>query len=358
MFPASSARTNVRTTPARRHALAISFAMVHLCRASARSPQAFATRNSLPRHRVTRIAPTDTEFEALEGLARTLTASGWYRVVRRFEPRPRYAEDDPAVRKRTALYVDVETTGLDRASDAILEFAAVPFQYGVDDGRIYEVGEGISFLEDPERPIPDSISELTGITDEMVRGKRIDEARVAALLADASLVLAHNASFDRPFIERRLPGFAAKPWACSCKEVPWREHGCSGTKLEYILLTMAGEFFDAHRAIDDCRVGIHVLASRGPTGSLPFAQLLESARRPTLRVWAVASPFGCKDRLKATGYRWNDGNDGRPRAWYTDVSESDLEREREWLDENVYAGSSESCVVERLTAFERYSVRG
>lgn len=304
-----------------------------------------------------RTAPSDSEFEALEGIARTLTASGWYRVARRFQRRSRYAVHDGAA-TRTALYVDVETTGLDRASDALIELAAVPFRYGVEDGEIYDVGEGLSFLEDPGFPIPDAVSELTGITDDMVRGKRIDDASVLALLEDASLVIAHNASFDRPFVERRLPAFARKPWACSCKEIPWREHGCSGTKLEYILLTMAGEFFDAHRAMDDCRVGIHVLATCGPTGALPFAQLLESARRPTCRVWAVGSPFECKDKLKASGYRWNDGNDGRPKAWFTDVTESDLDREIAWLEESVYGGISESCVVERLTAFERYSVRG
>ena len=304
-----------------------------------------------------RTAPSDSEFEALEGIARTLTASGWYRVVRRFQPRLQYAEADTA-EKRTALFVDVETTGLDPMTDAIIEFGAVPFRYGVEDGEIYDVGDGLSFLEDPGCPIPEAISELTGITEEMVRGKRIDDARVEALLAEASLIVAHNASFDRRFLERRLPAFSAKPWACSRDEVPWQEHGCSGKKLEYILLRIAGEFYDGHRAVDDCRVGIHVLASRGPAGELPFAQLLASARRSTCRVWAVASPFECKDRLKARRYRWNDGSDGRPKAWFTDVPESDLERELAWLEEMVYAGCSESSIVNRLTAFERYSVRG
>ena len=252
--------------------------------------------------------------------------------------------------------MDVETTGLDRASDAIIEFAAVPFRYGVEDGEIYDVGEALSFLEDPGCPIPDSVSELTGITDDMVRGKRIDDARVDALLDDASLIVAHNASFDRPFLERRLPGFAIKPWACSCKEVPWREHGCSGLKLEYILLTIAGEFYDAHRAVDDCLVGIHVLASRGPTGELPFAQLLSSARRSTYRVWAVGSPFECKDRLKARRYRWSDGSNGRPRSWFTEVPEAELQREVAWLRESVYGDGADSFVVERVTAVERYSL--
>jgi DNA polymerase III subunit epsilon len=306
---------------------------------------------------VFRTAPSDSEFEALEGIARTLTASGWYRVVRRFQPRFQYAEADDAA-KKTALFVDVETTGLDHASDAIIEFAAVPFRYGVEDGEIYDVGEGLSFLEDPGCPIPEAITELTGITEEMVRGRRINDACVEALLDEASLIIAHNALFDRRFVERRLPAFSAKPWACSRDEVQWHEHGCSGTKLEYILLNIAGEFYDGHRAVDDCRVGIHVLASRGPTGALPFAQLLTSARRSTCRIWAVGSPFESKDQLKARRYRWHDGSDGRPRAWYTDVSEPEVESELGWLEETVYAGRPHHCPIDRLTAMERYSVRG
>jgi DNA polymerase III subunit epsilon len=178
--------------------------------------------------------PSDSELEQYEGFARTLNGSGWYKVARRFQPRSEYAPDDGQA-TNTGLFVDLETTGLDTLNDLIIQFAAVPFRYGKTSGRIYTVDEGVSFFEDPGRPIPAVVAELTGITDDMVHGKRIDDARVDALLAEASLVIAHNAAFDRKIVERRLPAFATKPWACSRDEVPWHEHGCTGTKLEYIL---------------------------------------------------------------------------------------------------------------------------
>ena len=48
------------------------------------------------------------------------------------------------------------------------------------------------------------------------------------------------------------------------------------------------------------------------TGSPTLALLLETARKPTLRVGAEQTPFELKDSLKRRGYRWNDGSDGRP----------------------------------------------
>lgn len=302
------------------------------------------------------LEPPRDDFDALEGLARTLTSSGWYRVVRRFTPRERYEPDD-GTPTRTALFVDVETTGLDPARDAIIELAAVPFQYAPADGRVFGVGEPLVCLEDPGRAIPESVSELTGLTDDMVAGQRIDDDRVEALLRDVSLVIAHNASFDRRFLERRLPAFARKPWACSQREVPWEEHGCSSRKLEFILFKTCGEFFDGHRAADDCCVGIHVLAMRASTGALPMALLLDSARRESYHVWAVDAPIAHKDALKTRGYRWNPGTDGRPKAWHRDVGADAIAAEREWLAAQVYGGR-EGWREDRLTALERYSVRG
>lgn len=296
------------------------------------------------------------EFDALEGMAQALTSSGWYRVVRRFQPRDRYAADDGAP-KRTALFVDVETTGLSLASDAVIELAAVPFEYGVRDGQIYAVGEPLTFLEDPGRAIPEAITELTGITDAMVRGRRIDDARVNALLDGVSLVVAHNAAFDRKWLERRLPAFAAKPWACSQHDVPWHHHGCAGTKLEYILFRTCAEFLEGHRAAEDCYAGIHILAMRTCVGALPMALLLESARTPTVRVWACDAPRGAAAGLRARHYRWCDGTAGRTKGWFLDVPETRAAAERAWLAAAVYGAQRPGVRTERYTALERYSAR-
>jgi DNA polymerase III subunit epsilon len=51
-------------------------------------------------------------------------------------------------------------------------------------------------------PIPAEITDLTGITDEMVLGHPIESEAVAAFAADAAIIIAHNANFDRKFVER------------------------------------------------------------------------------------------------------------------------------------------------------------
>jgi DNA polymerase III subunit epsilon len=164
-------------------------------------------------------------------------------------------------------------------------------------GRIFEVGVALTYLEDPGRPIPPPIVELTGITDEAVAGKRIDEDRVAAAVSAASLVIAHNASFDRRFVERRLPYFADKSWACSQQEVSWARLGSA--KLEYLMIKRCNLYFAAHSADQDCSALIHMLATPLDSGGLPMRLLLESARRASIRIYAVDSPFEKKDLLKA-----------------------------------------------------------
>ncbi|MET4295293.1 DNA polymerase III epsilon subunit-like protein [Bradyrhizobium sp. LB8.2] len=87
---------------------------------------------------------------------------------------------------------------------------------------------------------------LTGITDEMVAGHRIDEAAVTAFAHDSAITIAHSSGFDRKFVERYWPVFEHKAWGCSATEIDWREHGFAGAQLGY-LLNGAGFFHHAHR---------------------------------------------------------------------------------------------------------------
>ena len=63
--------------------------------------------------------------------------------------------------------------------------------------------------------MPVEVTALTGITNEMLTGQRIDDPAVLDLLSSSHLVISHNAAFDRPKLETRLPAFAGKPWACT-----------------------------------------------------------------------------------------------------------------------------------------------
>lgn len=300
------------------------------------------------------IDPDPQHEPHLEGLAAQLEASGAYRILRKLAPRPAIAPPSD-VKVRQGLFVDTETTGLDPARDEIVELAMVPFTYGLD-GEIYAVGEPFRGLREPSKPIPAEITALTGIDDAMVACQRIEVDEVARAVAPASLVVAHNAAFDRRFLERFCETFNTKPWACSMSQVDWAAEGYEGTKLAY-LAGGAGFFYDRHRAAEDCLAAIELLARVHPgSGRTGLAQLLERARRPSFRIWAENSPFELKDVLKSRGYRWNGEGSGAPRAWYVDVDESAREAEVAFLKAEIYRGEIE-LLVRRIDAYDRFSDR-
>lgn len=291
---------------------------------------------------------------ALEAAAALLEASQNYRVLRRLQPR-KPVTGIPEQDTRLGLFVDVETTGLDPLKDEIIELAMVPFRYSLD-GIIVDVGEPFDQLREPSAPIPAAITALTGITDAMVAGQRIDPEEVTQFALSGAVVIAHNAAFDRKFLERFCPSFSFKPWACSMSEIDWAAEGFEGTKLAYLAVD-CGFFYDRHRAANDCLAAVEVLARALPkSGINALAHLLARARLPTWRIWAEGSPFEFKDQLKSRGYRWNGEENGRPRAWYIDVADEQREAELAFLKKEIYQRDVD-LKPSRITAYERFSER-
>lgn len=287
-------------------------------------------------------------------MAATLEQHPNYRVLRKLSFREQFTEADHQACK-TGILFDVETTGLDTSSDEVIELGMVKFTY-LPTGEIVRVLDTFSSLNEPKKLIPEEVTNLTNITDEMVAGHKIDEAAVNAFASDASLVIAHNAGFDRRFAERYWPTFVEKPWACSVNNIEWRRHGFEGSRLAY-LLTGVGMFHEAHRAVDDCRALLEILAFVVPSVQrTALAMLLENARRNTVRIWAERSPFDLKDELKKRGYRWSPGDDGRPKAWYIDVDQDKREDELAHLRQHIYCREVE-LRMQNITAVDRFSVR-
>lgn len=292
---------------------------------------------------------------AYDALAEVLDTSPDHRVLRRFYPQMEYEKLNTRDVKLGA-YVDVETTSLD--DDAkIIELAIVTFTFA-SDGRVGSIVDAVGWFNDPGIPIPPLITEITGLTDNDVRGASIDIEMATALIHRADLVIAHNAAFDRVVLERELPTipWAVKPWGCSYRDVPWREAGVDGGKLVHVLMQGCGLFYDAHRALDDCYAGVHALAQTFAMPALWF--LLGAVERPTIRLWATGAPFSVKDKLKARGYHWNaEPRPGRPKAWYRDLDggdEAGLTEEREWLRTAAWVTDP---ATSRITAVDRYSTR-
>lgn len=292
-------------------------------------------------------------------IAKTLEGSPNHRVLRRFDPEG----DIPLLLEKpenagVAVVMDTETTGKE-PTDKIIELGMVSIAFDRETGAVLGVLDTFAQLEDPGMPIPPEATKVNHITDEMVRGKRIDDDEAVRFLANAELVIAHNSEFDRPKAEARLPFFKELPWACSWRQVDWDAEGISSGKLDYIAYRK-GFFFEGHRTTIDCLVLTHLLSlpMESLGGRSALSALLGAFKQPSHRIWAVNSPFETKDKLKARGYRWSAGDrPGQEKAWYIDVPAESLLEEFAWLKADVFRGREVALPVDTLDAYTRFSER-
>lgn len=256
-----------------------------------------------------------------------------------FPAAPSYATPDwmttNAAKVGLAAVVDVETNGLSPTDDDVIEIGMTLFRFNRENGDFLGVEEAYTALHDPGRPLPREIEELTGLTDEMLKGQTIDWTRVESLLGRAEVVIAHNAAFDRAFIEKNVPAASQNLWGCSLKQIDWSAKGFNVQKLD-ILAIYHGFFTDAHRALNDVNALVNLLIKKDPaTGETYLAELLLNAKRPFVKLVAVGSPFESKDLLKRRRYKW----DPAQRAWYKFLYKDEIQAEIRWLETSVYLGA-------------------
>ena len=223
------------------------------------------------------------------------------------------------------LIVDVETTGINADEDAIIEIGVVEFV--LREGKSSpELLNMYGALEDPGRPITEEIQKLTGLDNGLLKGQKIAWEYIRSLLERSSLVVAHNAAFDRSFIEKRpeLAGLDLH-WACSMKHIDWRGKGYKTRALNYLAADHGFVNAFAHRALFDCATTFRLIAPY-------FQELVQRSYLRELRVLAVQAPFEMKDKLKQQDYRW----DAEKRVWFKDVFEDTLDAERSFLSSEIY----------------------
>ncbi len=303
-------------------------------------------------------------------MAAALAAHPDFKVLRRLVPCRSFINSAASAISSlaTVLVLDTETTGLNPARDKMVELAMLRVQVDRRTGQPVGLMQVYNGLEDPGMPMPDEARAVTGITDDMLRGQRLDDAQVHALLEGVDLVIAHNAGFDRPFVEARFSAFERLSWACSFADIDWKALGRGSAKLSALGLDL-GFFYDAHRAEMDCHALLAVLmAPLAPLGQAApvlaeaatsptrngLLQLLAAAQSPSYRVHATGAPFDAKDALKARGYRW----DGAAKVWHTRVAAADaFAAECAWLKLTVFGGRSARIDVEERDALSNYALR-
>ncbi len=148
---------------------------------------------------------------------------------------------------------DIETTGLSPKEDKIIEISAVKVKNG-------QIGEEFNTFVDPGMPVPARITELTGITNEMVKGAPGQTEAVKAFLTFAgnAPLVAHNGnSFDIRFIRNVAKNAKLKFKNSYIDTLPLAQSlfvGLRNYKLDTIAKHLELEEFNHHRADADTRV--------------------------------------------------------------------------------------------------------
>lgn len=167
--------------------------------------------------------------------------------VLRFYPRP-----ETELRSSSVVIFDFETTGLDSLRDRIIEVGAIKYQNG------RKVAE-FSTLVQPDVPLTEAASRITGITADMLEGQPSIEAIMPDFLQflDKSILIAHNAEFDMSFLKaacQRL-GYQIE-WPCFCTLKLSRQllPDLESKNLDTLAKHFGFTFVARHRSIGDCEV--------------------------------------------------------------------------------------------------------
>ena len=152
----------------------------------------------------------------------------------------------------TFICFDIETTGLSAARDKITEIGAVKVENGI-------ITDKFSTFVNPEMPIPQKITQLTGITDEMVKDAPSQSEAVSAFLefAGDNVLVAHNAPFDTSFIAKACEDMGREYNYTSIDTVAISRAiltDIKNCKLDTVAKFLRLGEFNHHRATDDAEM--------------------------------------------------------------------------------------------------------
>jgi len=247
-------------------------------------------------------------------------------------------------------FLDTETTGINRSTDQIIELALKVVEFEKRSGKIISIKKEYESFNQPDKEIQDHIIALTGINQEMVKDQYIEWEEVDSILKNVDLIVAHNASFDRSFVDKLSKVTPNKIWGCSIKDIDWLSKGFSNQKQE-LLCHWHGFYFDAHRAMNDVDALIHLMIHPYYDKDRPIIELINNAKKVIYKIHVTNFAYNevKKDLIKSEGYKWNT----KEKVWFKEVAEKELESEKAYLNKIIYDGEFKG-MIEEISLIEKY----
>lgn len=106
---------------------------------------------------------------------------------------------------------------------------------------------------------------------------RLNYRRIRAMLQEAEFVVAHNAAFDRGFVERLMPSARKKKWLCSMKGINWKAKGFPSRSLPALASAHAILNPQTHHASGDAATLLALLSTSGRRRKSYLFELLRNA---------------------------------------------------------------------------------
>lgn len=216
----------------------------------------------------------------------------------------------------TILILDTETTGLDAATDRVVEVACI--RYSLTHATVLR---SYSSLIRGESNAAEAINRIpTAALMDAPEPARV-WAAVASLADGADCVVAHNADFDRGFCAAAGVSMAyhiaQMPWVCSRSQMEW-PRGKQGDSLVNLTLAHGLGVATAHRAMADCDM-LARLFTRVAEMGVDLGAMVARGMRPSA-VFVALAPYEQKDVVKAAGFSW----DGERKEWRRRMAVEDV----------------------------------
>jgi DNA polymerase-3 subunit epsilon len=197
---------------------------------------------------------------------------------------------------RILLIIDTETTGLQQGVDSLLEVGAILFSV-----EWRAPIQSLSFLLPVDRNPAEGINCIpAGLT----RGPwplSTCLEQLAQLFGVADAIVAHNAAFDRPWVESLMGGSSGKPWICSMEDMEWEGMIKARPSMVDLALGHGVPVWAAHRALTDCTYLSQVLERVDD-----LEGMLVIAMEPR-EVYVARVSYERRELAKQHGFHWDAG---------------------------------------------------